>query len=302
MASNQHSWNIPSEELIKRIQTLYDDGFGGRKKIAKEVGISEGALTTLINRGLVNCWRTKSEMLSLAGKKRNLSPETKKKISESRKRFLKENPDKVPYRLNHKSRGESYPEKYFREWLEKENIPFKQEFKFGVYSFDFLINDLIDLEIDGSQHYVDKRINDSDSCRDKRTEEAGFKVYRINWSDYQQLEDKKSFLSDLKSWILDTSNNFPSIDIQHLKYSDKKCSKCGKQLLVNQKKFCSQDCQRKYYNISDDTIKIVIMMLQNGNSFISVGKHFNVSDNAIRKWLRVRGIDPKQFSNRHKPL
>lgn len=302
MASNQYCWKAPSEEIINRIQSLYDNGFGGRKKIAKEVGLSEGAITTLANRGLVKFWRTKSEMLSLAGRKRNISSETKKKISESRKRYLAENPDKIPYRLNHKSKGESYPERYFREWLEKENIQFKQEFRFGVYSFDFLVNDLIDLEIDGSQHYVDKRINSSDLLRDKQTEDAGFKVYRINWSEYQQLENKKSFLSDLKNWIEDTSKKFPVIDIQQLKVSDKKCSKCGKALLVGQKKFCSSKCQRSYYTISSDKIETAISMLQNGESFLSVGKHFGVSDNAIRKWLRVRNINPKQFSKRHKGL
>jgi len=45
-------------------------------------------------------------------KGKKLSDETKQKISKSRKEYLLNNPDKVPYLLNH-SRNESYPEKYF---------------------------------------------------------------------------------------------------------------------------------------------------------------------------------------------
>ena len=69
-------------------------------------------------------------MLSLAGKRRKHNEETKNRISRSRKEYLEKHPEKVPYTLNHKSKGESYPEKYFREWLEKENISFGQ--------FDFI--------------------------------------------------------------------------------------------------------------------------------------------------------------------
>ena len=44
---------------------------------------------------------------SKEGKKH--TEETKRKISEIRKKYLFENPDKVPYLLNHYSKGESYP-------------------------------------------------------------------------------------------------------------------------------------------------------------------------------------------------
>ena len=130
------------------------------------------------------------------GKK--LSNETKSKISKSRIKFLKENPDKVPYLLNHKSKGESYPERYFREILEKENIKFIQEKQESLYSIDFAIN-MIDLEIDGEQHYVDKRIVESDKRRTKYLEELGYVTIRIRWSQYQKLNksEKEQFVVKL---------------------------------------------------------------------------------------------------------
>lgn len=154
---NQYNWQAPTQDVIYKIQYLYDSGFGGGKKIAKEVGISEYTIWKLRDKGIITFNRTKTEMLSLAGKKRTHGKETRNKISKSRQKFLIENPDMIPYKLNHKSKGESYPEKYFREWLEKENISFKQEYQFKLYSFDFLINERIDLEIDGDQHILDKK-------------------------------------------------------------------------------------------------------------------------------------------------
>lgn len=48
--------------------------------------------------------------------------EEKKQISESRKKYLQEHPDKVPYLLNHSSKM-SYPEKYFMDLFKNEDIP-----------------------------------------------------------------------------------------------------------------------------------------------------------------------------------
>ena len=200
---NQYDWQPPSQEVIDKIQYLYDSGFGGGKKIAKEVGVSEHTIWSLRDKGYLSFNRTKSEMLSLAGKKRTHSEETKNKISIIRKKFLTENPDMIPYKLNHKSKGESYPEKYFREWLEKENISFEQEYQFKLYSFDFLIDGRIDLEIDGDQHILDERIKDHDKKRDKITTDNGYLVKRIVWSEYKRLSEieQVEFLQNLKQFL-----------------------------------------------------------------------------------------------------
>lgn len=287
---------------------------GGRNKIAKELSISYSIINTLLRRGLVKFWRTKGEMISLANKKRTIPDDVRKKISESRKRYLEEHPDQVPYKLNHKSKGESYPEKYFRKWLEKENISFEQEYHFGVYSFDFLINNFIDLEIDGSQHYTDGRIRKSDEKRDKRAKENGFIVYRINWPKYQQLEDKEKFLLELKQFIKNTSLNPPKIIpalngkkvlrkdysgkkvVKIKKYTENKCKLCGKPLTSEQKSYCSLECRYKDNKVSDGKVNKAIKLLTEGNSFLSVAKKIGVSDNAIRKWLRKRNINPKDFA------
>lgn len=200
---NQYDWQSPTQDVIDKIQYLYDSGFGGGKKIAKEVGVSEHTIWKLRDKGVLTFNRTRTEMLSLSGKKRTHSEETRNKISKSRKKFLTENPDMIPYKLNHKSKGESYPEKYFREWLEKENISFEQEYQFKLYSFDFLIDGRIDLEIDGDQHILDEKIKEHDKKRDKITTDNGYLVKRILWSEYKRLSEieQVEFLQNLKQFL-----------------------------------------------------------------------------------------------------
>lgn len=36
-------------------------------------------------------------------------------------------------------------------------------------------------------------------------------------------------------------------------------------------------------------------MLILGKSYCAVGRKFNVSDNAIRKWIKSLGLDPKHY-------
>ena len=135
---------------------------------------------------------------------KHLTEDQKKKISESRKKYLDEHPDKVPFKLNHSSK-ESYPEKYFREWLQKENIFSEREYQVGLYTLEFAWPERkIYLEIDGSQHHLDWMIK-HDEERTKKLSELGWVcVQRIYWPDYQKLnlEERKSFLLKLKEKIL----------------------------------------------------------------------------------------------------
>ncbi len=116
---------------------------------------------------------------------RKHSNKTKEKISKIRKQYLKENPDKVPYLLNHYTNGESYPETYFRKIFEKYDIQYEQEKREGLYSLDFVVG-VFDIEIDGNQHYLDERIIESDKRRTKYLESIGYKIIRIRWSEFQK--------------------------------------------------------------------------------------------------------------------
>lgn len=138
--------------------------------------------------------------LSESNKRRGpVSDITKERISQSRIKFLRENPDKVPYRLNHYSKGRSYPESYWKDILDSKNIAYIEQYQIGPYQLDFAIIlsefEKIDFEIDGEQHYLDKRIIASDIRRTEYLENLGWKILRVRWSEYQKLVDKRSFVN-----------------------------------------------------------------------------------------------------------
>jgi very-short-patch-repair endonuclease len=134
---------------------------------------------------------------------RHHTNETKQLISSKVKKFLEENPDMVPYLRNHSS-TESYPEKYFKEVFNLENINLTYHYRIGTYELDFCdINKKIDIEIDGEQHYLDTRIIDSDKRRTEYLENLGWTIYRVRWSEYQTMNDteRHNIVSEIKSLL-----------------------------------------------------------------------------------------------------
>lgn len=131
-------------------------------------------------------------------KGQTMSYEQRQKLSIARKRYLKENPDKVPYILNHHSNGDSYPEKYFKAILDNEKIEYKQNYYQNGYFLDFAWPEKkLYLEIDGEQHYVDERIVEHDKVRTETLSNEGWVcVERIRWSEYQKLNEteRKDYL------------------------------------------------------------------------------------------------------------
>lgn len=147
-------------------------------------------------------------------KSRSPSEEVRKKLSESRKKYLKSLNGKALY---FRSR-ETYWEKYFREnVLEKEKLFEKykiiQEYRETPYQLDFAIfgNDCkIDLEIDGWQHFLESNIS-YDDTRNKKLEANGWIVYRISCKDLKyDFENEKfkflNFLIDQKFEKFDQMN------------------------------------------------------------------------------------------------
>lgn len=138
--------------------------------------------------------------ISVSSKGRKHSEQTKQKLSDIRKKYLEKNPDKVPYLLNHTSKI-SYPEQYFLECLS--DIKDK-EFQYHVfrYKLDFAnVAEKLYLEIDGEQHYVDKRIVEHDIKRTAKLKELGWEGVRIRWASFQKLtdEEKKEYIFKIRS-------------------------------------------------------------------------------------------------------
>lgn len=149
----------------------------------------------------------------LSPKTKGLHPteETRQKISNARKEYLKKHPDKVPYVLNHHRNGDSYPERYFRQIFETNGISFEKDYRCLSYFLDFaFVESKTYIEIDGEQHYLDKRIVQHDKIRTKKLEDNGWKcLCRIRWSEYKikSEEEKKKYIENLLEKIRSVCND-----------------------------------------------------------------------------------------------
>jgi len=155
---------------------------------------------------------------------RKLTEDHKKKISVSRKKYLNEHSDQIPYLLNHSSK-ESYPEKYFIEIFEKENIPLKYHLQIGIYQLDFY-NEIkgICLEIDGEQHFLKEKDIERDIKRTVYLESLGWKIIRIRWSEYQKksTEEKHEVIQSLKKLLKDSKEIENFQELMKSKYKKNK--------------------------------------------------------------------------------
>jgi len=282
------------------IQKFYDEGHTWREVI-EEFGVSMAAITSARKRGdFVSRERSSAMKLSCKLKPRKLSEKTKEKISKARRKFLKENPDKVPYLLNHHSKGMSYPEKYFEKLFRNENIELIYHHRVGTYQLDF--SDpirKIDIEIDGEQHYCDEKIIKSDKRRNKYLEDNGWFVYRIRWSKYNKLDKKhrKMVVAQIKNVIKDKCANCKietTIEEYVKKLEEEKtnrCVDCNKAIEHRSTRCTSCNgklpSRRKVQNRpSKEELKDMIDKM----TWVAIGKKYGVTCNTIRKWARSYGI------------
>jgi very-short-patch-repair endonuclease len=94
-----------------------------------------------------------------------------------------------------KGRSPSYPEKFFMEVLNNNNILYEHELPCNKYFIDFAIKDkMIALEIDGKQHEYEDR-KKSDILKDTCLSENGWKVYRIKWKSINN-ESGKMYIKE----------------------------------------------------------------------------------------------------------
>src|SRR5574344_336650 len=133
---------------------------------------------------------------------RHHTKDQRKRISKKLSTYYKNHPDKVPYVLNHSSKT-SYPEQYFMDVFEKENIILEYHHQISIYELDFCsLEKKIYIEIDGEQHFQKESI-ECDIRRNEYLKNLGWHGYRIRWSRWQKLDEKfkKNAIKFFKSLI-----------------------------------------------------------------------------------------------------
>lgn len=70
------------------------------------------------------------------------------------------------------------------------------------------------------------------------------------------------------------------------------CLCCGKELKDRQyrNKFCSLECSHNFVSNRPPYLELISILREKNWVMTQVGKHFNVSDNAVRKWMKLYKI------------
>lgn len=181
-----------------------------------------------------------------------MSDESKKKISLGRINYLKNNKNKHNWSVYRNK--ESYPEKLFREQLEKiENIIFYQYYipnEFDKnYELDFaLINEKIGFEINGHQHYDEfGKLTEYYKKRHDYIESFGWKIIEIN---YLNCFDNNNIKNIINNSINNIKFNDKKInDVINYKKIKIKNNKLNKEQYLKIKRNKYEEEQKKYINL-----------------------------------------------------
>lgn len=121
-------------------------------------------------------------------------------------------------------------------------------------------------------------------------------------SEMKEVEYRKfkEALTDNADGNLEPSliNNKEGAETRHGKPKSKKiepkyCLFCGKELIgaERKQKYCSIECYRKDNKGKRPSVFELLEAFKQYKSYLQVGKHYNVTDNAVRKWVQLYQIE-----------
>lgn len=223
-----------------------------------------------------------------------LSPESKLKISIARKKYLKENPDKHPWRKN--SKFKSVPCEKFKEYLDKNNIKYISELNPEIpdhnYSIDIAFpNKMIAIEINGSQHYNrDGTLKEYYQIRENLLKLAGWNVYQIHYSFCFKEENFSLIMEKINKQLDFAPDNYEKyfqrkLELKQEKLKKELCSCGNKKLSTSLKcKKCSDKFDHKLRIVLPE-IEVIHWKIWN-YSCIQAAEQLGVSDGCLVKRLK----------------
>ena len=286
---NAKRWkdNIISEKYDwPHLQRLHDEGMS-IGAIRKQFRISYSVITKAFNLGLIISSYVKPT-------RRSMSEDTKSKISDKRKEWLKNNPDKHPWR--NKDKHKSQPCESVKNFLRELNVNFVEEYMPNVegrsFSIDIALPDkLIALEINGNQHYEKIGIlKPYYQERHNLLESVGWTVYEIHYSACFKLSEWSSFVDRL-------NNTQTKVDFDYFTYVPKIKSKnlceCGKVICRSSSKCkkCNGTTHKLKHTPELDLINIEDLQKRLWEvSTVQLAKEYGLSDKGLANRIKKLGL------------
>lgn len=274
------------ESEVSALKKEYINDKKSMHYIAEKYNIS----FSLIKKYLSDNIRTRIESSRNVNLNRKLSDETKKKISEGRKKYLKENPDKHPWKKSNKF--VSIPCENFKKILSHNNIEFIEEFQcFDDYNYSIDVampKYKIGFEINGNQHYnIDGSLKEYYQNRHNYIVGKGWNLLQIHYTECfndnnilniikNVIEGKKIYEFNYDAYLKNKLSNDKKI------YKCLKCSNIKKNRYSKHCIKCHSEIRRK---VDRPSIEILLNDIEQFG-YRGTGKKYGVSDNAIKKWLK----------------
>ena len=231
---------------------------------------------------------------------RKHSEESKKLMSEKRKKYLAANKGKHTW--SRYTNKESAPEQKFRELTEKTNIKLAQWYippeSTRLFEMDFAdpVNK-IDFEINGNQHYESLgKLNPYYQARHDYFVSLGWKVIEIHYSlcfkeeelinilklCYEDFSKAESKIQEIINDRIERKKKIKEKKIEQAKTYKVIWSK--RELTQNQ--INSHVKRRKAIRPTKEELEKLVWEI----STVQLAKRYNVSDKAVEKWCRYYGI------------
>jgi len=287
--------NMNKSKLKKdysEIQSLYDSGLSW-KEVSETGKISICTIYNKIASGDLKS-RTLSESSKISRNKRPKQKHTEKaklKISEARKKWLKENPDKHPWQ-NKSFVHSSVPCEKFKSFLKEQNIDFIEEYLPVVHIGRFFRIDIafpdkkVTIEVNGNQHYEsDGELKPYYKERQSILEEHGWTVYQVHHTACFNPEKLSEFMDKV-------NRSEKKIEFDYFNYVPREKKKyfcaCGNSISKKSKVCpkCYGLSNRKIVRPTKDELEKLIWE----KPLTELGKQFGVSDSAVKKWCTNYGI------------
>ena len=152
-------------------------------------------------------------------KSRKTSDNTKSKISIALKLSHKNGNHKGWSFINNDVNRRSYPEKFFINLLNNNELyskyTIKEKMPFSKYALDFAFLEIkTDVEIDGKQHFATKKAIIHDIERDNYLLNNGWNVYRISWVELKN--NPQLIIENFLNWLNENDNHYHKYNVEEI--------------------------------------------------------------------------------------
>lgn len=277
---------------IDDIISEYNSGITLRTIIQK-YKISYALLTRVLSKKSIHI-RTKLDVdkLRIGKPGHKHTDDTKLKLSNLKKEYLRKNPDKHNWKSSEKFK--SIPCEKFKKVIDEMGINYIPEMNISSdrhFSIDIAMPEYkIGIEINGNQHYnPDGTLKDYYQKRHDYIKSIGWTLFEIHYSECFSSDNIKKLVNNIISGKKDIYDfDYESYLKNKLDKKKSNLCECGSYKNKNSKK--CRNCSKIENAINRRKVKRpekeILKKEVDENGYSATGRKYGVSDTSIRKWIK----------------